>query len=97
MDALLTRCSLFVLMIERGSPDVNSTERSQEPDADAVALLEAEVDEAIAICSGDARAALRATLAANAYLEAEVERLTEAVSTGFTRGPLRKPATKSRR
>jgi hypothetical protein len=84
-------------MVERGSPDVNSTERSQEPDASAAALLEAEVDAAIATCGGDARAALRATLVANAYLEAEVERLTEAISTGFARGRIRKPPTKSRR
>jgi hypothetical protein len=76
---------------------VNSTERSQEPNAEAAALLEAEVDAAIATCGGDTRAALRATLLANAYLEAEVERLTEAISTGFARGRLRKPATKSRR
>ena len=36
------------------------------------------------------RAALRATLIANAYLEAEIERLTEAISTGFARGRMRK-------
>ena len=82
-------------MIERGSPDVNSTERSQEPDADAAALLEAEVDAAIATCGGDVHAALRATLVANAYLEAEVVRLTEAISTGFARGRIRKPPSKS--
>jgi hypothetical protein len=56
----------------------------------AAALLEAEVDKAIATCGGDARAALRATLIANAYLEAEIERLTEAISTGFARGRMRK-------
>jgi hypothetical protein len=84
-------------MIERGSPDVNSTERLQEPDADAAVLLEAEVDGAIATCGGDVRAALRATFVANAYLEAEVERLTEAISTGFARGRIRKPPSKSRR
>ena len=56
----------------------------------AADLLEAEVDEAIATCGGDARAALRATLIANAYLEAEIERLTEAISTGFARGRVRK-------
>ena len=38
----------------------------------------------------EVRAALRATLIANAYLEAEIERLTEAVSTGFARGRMRK-------
>ena len=53
--------------------------------------LDAEVDEAIRMCGGDVRAALRAALVANAYLDAEVERLTEAVSTGFARGRMRKP------
>ena len=53
-------------------------------------LVEAEVAEAIASCGGDVRAALRATLIANAYLEAEIERLTEAISTGFARGRIRK-------
>ena len=48
-------------------------------------LREAEVS-----CGGDVRAALRATLIANAYLEAEIERLTEAISTGFARGRMRK-------
>jgi hypothetical protein len=67
-----------------GSPALNA-----EAEA-AAALLEAEVDEAIATCGGDARAALRATLVANAYLEAEIGRLTEAISTGFARGRLRK-------
>jgi hypothetical protein len=52
---------------------------------------------AIAICGGDPRTALRATLVANAYLEAEVERLSEAIFTGFARGRIRKPPTKSRR
>jgi hypothetical protein len=36
-----------------------------------------------------------ATLVANAYLEAEIERSTEAISTGFARGRLCKPSTKS--
>jgi hypothetical protein len=77
-------------MTNGGVQDVNSSERSHELDADAAALLEAEVDAAIATCGGDSRAALRATLVANAYLEAEVERLTEAISTGFARGRIRK-------
>ena len=37
------------------------------------ALVEGEVAEAIASCGGDVRAALRATLIANAYLEGEIE------------------------
>ena len=62
----------------------------KKSEADTAALLEAEVDEAIGTCGGDVRAALRATLMANAYLEAEIERLTEAISTGFARGRMRK-------
>ena len=62
----------------------------EKSEAETAALLEAEVDEAIATCGGDVRAALRATLIANAYLEAEIERLTEAISTGFARGRMRK-------
>jgi hypothetical protein len=76
---------------------VNASEGSSESEADAAASIEAKVDEAIAVCDGDARAALRATLVAIAYLEAEVGRLTEAISTGFARGRLRKPSTKSHR
>jgi hypothetical protein len=70
---------------------VNASERSTEPEADTADSLEAEADEAIATCGGDVRAALRATLVANASLEDEVERLTEAISTGFARGRIRKP------
>jgi hypothetical protein len=74
-----------------GSPDVPVSKRSTQPEADTAALLEAGVDEAIATCGGDVRAALRATLVANAYLESEVERLTDAISTGFARGRMRRP------
>jgi hypothetical protein len=63
---------------------------SKKPEAEAAALRETEVDEAIATCGGDVRAALRATLIANAYLEAEIERLTKAISTGFARQRIRK-------
>jgi hypothetical protein len=68
-----------------GVSDVNASQCSKK-----TALVEAEVAEAIASCGGDVRAALRATLIANAYLEAEIERLTEAISTGFARGRMRK-------
>jgi hypothetical protein len=63
----------------------------------AAALLEAEVDKAIAACGGDAHDALRATLIANAYLEAEIERLTEAISTGFARGRMRKAPERAKK
>jgi hypothetical protein len=70
---------------------VNALERSEKSDTATTAPLDAEVDEAIATCGGgDVRAALRTTLIANAYLEAEIERLTEAISTGFARGRMRK-------
>ena len=69
---------------------MNALQRSKKSEAETAALVEAQVDEAIATCGGDVRAALRATLIANAYLEAEIERLTEAISAGFARGRMRK-------
>jgi hypothetical protein len=54
--------------------------------AEEALALDAAVDAAIAACGGDARAAVRALIVANNYLEAEVKRLAEAVSSGFTRG-----------
>ena len=53
---------------------MSSPEYSKKSEADTAALLEAEVDDAIATCGGDVRAALRATLIANTYLETEIER-----------------------
>jgi hypothetical protein len=70
---------------------VNASEGTEKSAAETATALETEVDEAIASCGGDMRTALRATLVANAYLEAEIERLTEAISTGFARGWMRKP------
>jgi hypothetical protein len=60
------------------------------PQIDIAAALEAEVEEAIALCGGDVRAALRTTLIANAFLQAEVDRLADAVSPGFARGRIRR-------
>lgn len=57
---------------------------ASEPDT--AAALDAEVDEAIATCAGDARAAVRALLVANAFIEQENERIQQAVSVGFSRG-----------
>ena len=42
---------------------------------------------------GDAIAALKITLIANAFLEAEIDRLSTAVSSGFARGKVRKAPT----
>jgi hypothetical protein len=51
--------------------------------------LEEAVARTISECEGNAVAAVRVLLVANAYLEAEVERLAEAVSKGYARGRLR--------
>ena len=59
----------------------------------ATDAIEDEVQEALAICGGDAIAALRITLIANAFLEAEIDRLSTAVSSGFARGKVRKAPT----
>jgi hypothetical protein len=70
---------------------VNASEHPKKLEAEIAALLEAEIDEAIAsCCGGDVRGALGATMIAKAYLEAEIERLTDAISTGFARGRMRK-------
>lgn len=57
---------------------------------DPAAQLEIEVQEAIALCGGDARAALRVTFIANMFLQSEVDRLTASVSSGFARGRIRR-------
>jgi hypothetical protein len=44
------------------------------------------VDQAIAACGGDVRAALKAMIVANGYLETEVKTLQAAVSSGYARG-----------
>lgn len=51
-------------------------------------VLETVVDEAIAEHGGDARAAVRALVVANAYLEAARDRAIELVSKGYVRGRL---------
>jgi hypothetical protein len=60
--------------------------KKHEPSADE---LEAQVQQALALCGGDPMQALRATLSLNAYLEAEVDRLVQVASSGFARGRLR--------
>jgi DNA anti-recombination protein RmuC len=51
--------------------------------------LEAAVDQAIAACDGDLRAAVRALIVANNFLESEVAGLKKAVSHAYTRGRFR--------
>ena len=74
-----------------GNPRVKT--RPHEPFPDRADAIEDEVQEALAICGGDAIAALRITLIANAFLEAEIDRLSAAVSSGFARGKVRKAPT----
>jgi hypothetical protein len=59
-----------------------------QPARHAPNLLEAAVEQAIAVCDGDVIAALRASLIANSFLADEVERLTKEVSVGFARGKI---------
>ena len=46
---------------------------------------EAAVDEAIAVCDGDPRAAVRALIVANNLFESEIADLKKAVSHAYTR------------
>jgi hypothetical protein len=61
--------------------------RSAAPDPQADAdRLEVATDEAIAAFGGDVRAALKALIVANEYLESEVCELMRAVSHAYARG-----------
>ena len=51
--------------------------------------LEAAVDQAIAVCDGDPRAAVRALIVASTHLESEIADLKKAVSHAYTRGRFR--------
>jgi hypothetical protein len=48
--------------------------------------LEVATAQAIAACGGNARDAVKALLVANEYLEAEMQELRAAVSSGYARG-----------
>jgi hypothetical protein len=76
------RSFLAHLSNENGAKPKPQQAKPQEQMADE------EVQQALAICNGDAIAALRITLIANAFLEAQIEHLSAAVSPGFAR---RKP------
>ena len=51
--------------------------------------LEAAVEQAIAVCDGDMRTAIRALIVANNFLESEISELMKAVSHAYTRGRFR--------
>jgi hypothetical protein len=83
---------IFQLPAERIRDPVSEPARTNSSPTAADAI-EDEVQEALAICGGDAIAALRITLIANAFLEAEIDRLSAAVSSGFARGKVRRAPT----
>jgi len=51
--------------------------------------LEAAVEQAIAACGGDTRAAVRALIVANNFLESEIAELKKAVSHAYVQGRFR--------
>ena len=51
--------------------------------------LDAAVERAIAVCDGDMRAAIRALIVANNFLDSEISELKKAVSHAYTRGRFR--------
>jgi hypothetical protein len=57
-----------------------------QADSEEVDELEAAADQAIAACDGDMRAAIRALILANNYLESEIGELMKAVSHAYRRG-----------
>jgi hypothetical protein len=72
----------------------SSTSQSTEPEADDI---EVAVDQAIALCDGDVRAALRAALVFNTFLERKLDQFRGMISSGYTRGrisPARKASEK---
>ena len=59
------------------------------PDINTAVDLEAQVEEAVALCGGDVRAALQSALVANAFLEVQIDCLSAATSAGYVRRRLR--------
>jgi hypothetical protein len=59
---------------------------SSKPNPEDTDELELAVEQAIAACGGDLRAAIRALILANDFLENEVSELMKAVSHAYVRG-----------
>lgn len=62
----------------QGQPD--------EPEELTFEVTEADIDEVIATCQGDPRAAIRALLVAQQFLEAALEEARQEASWGYVRG-----------
>lgn len=58
--------------------------------------LEVAVDQAIAACGGDVRAAIKALIVANEFYEAEYGKLVAKVSRGYARGEAALPRDRKR-
>lgn len=60
---------------------------SEQPPAerDAIAVTEADVDEVLSMCSGDPRAAIKALLIGQQYLEMLLEEARRKASRGYVR------------
>lgn len=57
--------------------------------------LDSRADQAIAVCGGDTREAVKALIVANDFLEAQLNELRAKVSIGYARGRL--PPARERR
>jgi hypothetical protein len=67
-----------------------SAGREKKASSDAE-RLETAIDQAIAACGGDVRAAIRALLVANEFYEVEYSKLVAQVSRGYARGDAKLP------
>lgn len=67
-------------------PDIAPEEQPDAPDAPAFDITEADIDEVLAACSGDPRAAIRALLIGQQFLEAALEEARKEASWGYVRG-----------
>lgn len=68
-----------------------------EPAPQGTDEIELEVEAAVLLCDGDVRAALRASLVYNQFLERKLDQFRGLISSGYTRGrisPARKASEK---
>jgi hypothetical protein len=65
---------------------MSEPERVTEEPAEPIEVTDADVDEAIAMCGGDPRAAVKTLLIAGQFLERELEEARQEASWGYIRG-----------
>jgi hypothetical protein len=77
---------MFTLCSLTSKEMIQMAREAREPiNVNGVDDWEASVDQVLAICDGDPRAALRTLLIANEYLHTEVDRLEAMISKGYAR------------